>query len=232
VAPKLAHQTQPAEPVAGADLAGAFDGAFDGEFDGGISTAGRPRLPVGLMVSVLYLKNSFNLSDEELVERRGGFVQWQFFSGLDYYEPRLPCDATQIGRCPVASRGFATTPGRQRRGLMCRLASNTARARMSRHRSARRAQAPDAAHAETCGRIQFGLEELDPLRLSQALPPGGGGEMFGLRALQTRPGARAGLRRCRMDAHHAPISQWPTIHKANAARTLPASSLAVVHRAH
>jgi IS5 family transposase len=22
----------------------------------------------------------------------------QFFSGMDYYEPRLPCDATQIGR--------------------------------------------------------------------------------------------------------------------------------------
>ena len=25
-------------------------------------------------------------------------MQWQFFSGMDYYEPRLPCDATQIGR--------------------------------------------------------------------------------------------------------------------------------------
>jgi IS5 family transposase len=23
---------------------------------------------------------------------------WQFFSGMEYYEPRLPCDATQIGR--------------------------------------------------------------------------------------------------------------------------------------
>ena len=25
-------------------------------------------------------------------------MQWQFFSGMAYYEPRLPCDATQIGR--------------------------------------------------------------------------------------------------------------------------------------
>jgi IS5 family transposase len=25
-------------------------------------------------------------------------VQWQFFSGMQYYEPRLPCDPTQIGR--------------------------------------------------------------------------------------------------------------------------------------
>ena len=25
-------------------------------------------------------------------------MQWQFFSGMDYYEPRLPCDPTKIGR--------------------------------------------------------------------------------------------------------------------------------------
>lgn len=94
VAPKLAHQAKPAKRVAGVDLAGAFDG----EFGGGVSPAGRPRLPVRLMVSLLYLKNSFNLSDEELVERWAENVQYQFFSGMDYYEPRLPCDATQIGR--------------------------------------------------------------------------------------------------------------------------------------
>jgi transposase, IS5 family len=94
VAPKLAHQARPAKRVAGVDLAGAFDG----EFGGGISPAGRPRLPIRLMISLLYLKNSFNLSDEELVERWAENVQWQFFSGMDYYEPRLPCDASQIGR--------------------------------------------------------------------------------------------------------------------------------------
>ena len=93
VAPKLAHPAKPAGLV-GEDLAGAFEG----EFGGGISPAGRPRLPIRLMVSLLYLKNSFNLSDEELVERWAENVQWQFFGGMDYYEPRLPCDATQIGR--------------------------------------------------------------------------------------------------------------------------------------
>ena len=51
-----------------------------------------------LRPSLLYLKNSFNLSDEELVERWAENVQRQFFSGMDYYEPRLPCDPTQIGR--------------------------------------------------------------------------------------------------------------------------------------
>jgi IS5 family transposase len=92
--PKLAHQNLPAKTVRGEDLAGAFEG----EFGGGVSPAGRPRLPVRLMASLLDLKNSFNLSDEELVERWAENVQWQFFSGMDYYEPRLPCDATQIGR--------------------------------------------------------------------------------------------------------------------------------------
>ena len=94
IAPKLVHQAKPAKRVIGDDLAGAFEG----EFGGGISPAGRPRLPIRLMVSLLYLKNSFNLSDEELVERWAENVQWQFFGGMDYYEPRLPCDATQIGR--------------------------------------------------------------------------------------------------------------------------------------
>lgn len=94
VAPKLTHQAKPGKRLVGEDLAGTFNG----EFGGGISPAGRPRLPIRLMVSLLYLKNSFNLSDEELVERWAENVQWQFFSGMDYYEPRLPCDATQIGR--------------------------------------------------------------------------------------------------------------------------------------
>ena len=44
------------------------------------------------------MKNSFNLSDEELAHRWAENVVWQFFSGMEYYEPRLPCDPTQIGR--------------------------------------------------------------------------------------------------------------------------------------
>ena len=64
----------------------------------GISNAGRPRLMIRLMVSLQYLKHSFNLSDEELVERWSENVVWQYVSGMEYYEPRLPCDATQIGR--------------------------------------------------------------------------------------------------------------------------------------
>lgn len=64
----------------------------------GRSNAGRPKLPIRLMASLLYLKHCFNLSDEELVVRWSENILWQFFSGMDYYEHRLPCDATQIGR--------------------------------------------------------------------------------------------------------------------------------------
>ena len=57
MAPKLAHQAKPAKRVANEDLTGAcvgaFAGAFAGEFGGGISPAGRPRLPVRLMASLL-----------------------------------------------------------------------------------------------------------------------------------------------------------------------------------
>jgi IS5 family transposase len=64
----------------------------------GRSNAGRPRLPIRLMASLLYLKHSFNLSDEEVCMRWSENVLWQFFSGQTYFEHRLPCDATQIGR--------------------------------------------------------------------------------------------------------------------------------------
>ena len=62
----------------------------------GISKAGRPRLPLRLMVSLLYLKHAFNESDEALVERWGETPTWQYFSGLAYFEHRWPCDPTLL----------------------------------------------------------------------------------------------------------------------------------------
>lgn len=64
----------------------------------GVSAAGRPRLPIRLMVSLLYLKHAFNESDESVCARWAENVVWQYFSGMVYYEPRLPCDPTQLGR--------------------------------------------------------------------------------------------------------------------------------------
>ena len=65
---------------------------------GGASNAGRPRLPIRLMVSLLYLKHAFSESDEGVVERWAETPTWQYFSGMDYFEHRFPCDATLIGK--------------------------------------------------------------------------------------------------------------------------------------
>lgn len=60
------------------------------------SKAGRPRVPLRIMISLLYLKHAFNESDEGVVERWGETPVWQFFSGLAYFEHQRPCDATTL----------------------------------------------------------------------------------------------------------------------------------------
>jgi transposase, IS5 family len=94
LAPHFTRKARPGTKLATLDLLGEHEV----EFGSGVSAAGRPRLSIRLMASLQYLKNAFNLSDEELVQRWSENVVWQFFSGMEYYEPRLPCDATQIGR--------------------------------------------------------------------------------------------------------------------------------------
>ena len=91
---KFEREDRAGQTREGQDLFGATQ-VLEGA---GVSNAGRPKLPIRLMVSLLYLKHSFNLSDEELCTRWSENVLWQFFSGMAYYEHRLPCDPTQIGR--------------------------------------------------------------------------------------------------------------------------------------
>ena len=47
----------------------------------GVSNSGRPRLPTRLMVALLYLKHAFNKSDEDVIQRWGETLTWQYFSG-------------------------------------------------------------------------------------------------------------------------------------------------------
>ena len=94
LAPVFAHRDRKGRLSEGADMFGptlAVAGA-------GISNAGRPRLPIRLMVALLYLKHAYNESDDSLVERWAQDVYFQFFSGQVYFEPRLPCDPAQISR--------------------------------------------------------------------------------------------------------------------------------------
>lgn len=98
LSPAFARRNRAGRAIVGDDLFGptlAVAGA-------GISHAGRPRLSIRLMASLLYLKHAFNLSDEDVVARWAENVVWQYFSGMEYYEPRLPCDATQLGRFRTA----------------------------------------------------------------------------------------------------------------------------------
>ncbi len=94
LAPALAHKDRSGTLVDDVDLFGPSAQVVGA----GVSAAGRPRRSIRLMASLLYLKHAFDLSDEELVERWTENVVWQYFSGNEYYEPRPPCDATQIGR--------------------------------------------------------------------------------------------------------------------------------------
>ena len=64
----------------------------------GVAKAGRPRLPLRLMISLLYLKHAFNESDEAVVERWSETPTWQYFSGQDYFEHRWPCDPSLLVR--------------------------------------------------------------------------------------------------------------------------------------
>ena len=95
VAPQFAHKARPLQRIEQApDLAGPVVRVSGGT----ASNAGRPRLGTRLMIALTLLKNSFDLSDEELVQRFAENVYWQYFAGYEYFDPRPPCDATQIGR--------------------------------------------------------------------------------------------------------------------------------------
>jgi len=98
LAPHFARQARAGCAVAQEDLFGASVQVAGA----GVAAAGRPRLPLRLMASLLYLKHAYHLSDEALVERWAENVVWQHFSGMRFYEPRLPCDATQLGRFRAA----------------------------------------------------------------------------------------------------------------------------------
>jgi IS5 family transposase len=68
----------------------------------GVSAAGRPRVPIRLMASLLYLKHAYGLSDEQVTARWSQDVVFQFFSGQVYFENRPPCDASLLSRFRTA----------------------------------------------------------------------------------------------------------------------------------
>ncbi len=94
VAPVFARRARNGQSMAGEDLFGPTLAVAGG----GVSAAGRPRLPLRLMVGLLYLKHAYNESDESVCERWAQDVYFQYFCGEEYFQPRLPCDPTNLVR--------------------------------------------------------------------------------------------------------------------------------------
>jgi len=65
-------------------------------FSGLYHHSGRPAKPVRLMVSLLILKQLYNLSDESIVERWVENPYYQFFSGETLFQWEFPCHPTDL----------------------------------------------------------------------------------------------------------------------------------------
>jgi len=57
---------------------------------------GKPSKPIRLMVSLLILKYVRNLSDESVVEQWSENLYYQYFSGEQHFQPKLPCVPTEL----------------------------------------------------------------------------------------------------------------------------------------
>lgn len=71
---------------------------FDKEFGAKFSDEGRPAVDTRLMVSLHYLKYTYDLSDEEVVARHSENPYWQYFSGKQYFEHGLAIDPSSMTR--------------------------------------------------------------------------------------------------------------------------------------
>jgi IS5 family transposase len=72
---------------------------FEKEFEGTYNESmGRPGKSIRLMVALHYLKYTFDLSDEAVLD---GFIEngyWQYFCGFEYFQHEYPTDASNMTR--------------------------------------------------------------------------------------------------------------------------------------
>ncbi|MBP9706376.1 MAG: IS5 family transposase [Oligoflexales bacterium] len=59
---------------------------------------GRPGVPTRIVIGLLYIKHTFNLSDEEVLKRFAENPYWQYFCGCIHFENKAPCDKTVLVR--------------------------------------------------------------------------------------------------------------------------------------
>lgn len=93
--PTLREQLDPRQPLR--QMAERMPWAtFEEAFAGLYSGEGRPAKPVRLMVSLLLLKQMFNLGDETVVAQWVQNPYWQFLSGFEDFQWKLPCDPSDL----------------------------------------------------------------------------------------------------------------------------------------
>src|SRR5918995_2939389 len=95
---RLSQQIDPRHPLV--RLAGMIDWeVFEARF-GELyhPQLGRPGVPIRLMVGLCYLQHTFQLSDQEVVERWVENPYWQVFCGFDYLQLKLPIDPSSLVR--------------------------------------------------------------------------------------------------------------------------------------
>ena len=71
---------------------------FNTRFGAVFSDKGRPALSTRLMVALCYLKHTYNLSDEALINTFLENPYWQYFCGFEYFQHRFPCDPSSMTR--------------------------------------------------------------------------------------------------------------------------------------
>lgn len=82
---------------------------FEKEFSGTYhQTMGRPGKSIRLMVALHYLKYTFDMSDEALLD---GFIEnpyWQYFCGFEFFQHQLPTDPSNMTRFRdrIGDKGF------------------------------------------------------------------------------------------------------------------------------
>lgn len=73
----------------------SFDAKFGIHYD---SKKGRPGVSTRMMVGLHYLKSTYNLSDEAVVERWSENPYWQYFCGEKYFRYKSPIDPSSMTR--------------------------------------------------------------------------------------------------------------------------------------
>jgi IS5 family transposase len=89
----ILDQKHPMYQLAGKINWPLFDDAFKKYYS---QKMGAPSKPIRLMVSLLILKYVRNLSDANVVEQWSENNYFQYFSGEQFFKPKMPCVPTEL----------------------------------------------------------------------------------------------------------------------------------------